>query len=548
MNRIYFVLSLFLLAFLACVMPLQAAYVYWNHVNGDFCDGLNWSTGTFPAETDDVCIQSSRIDPDPNFWYETDLGATPVPNAINNLYVGNGVTSDGTPAGAGWLVQTDQTLNVNNQVFIGRNSDPSQPTSYTQRYSEYDISGGTLNVSTSTSSAIRVTYQDLLVCVFDISGTAVVNVNPSDGTGILYVGQVFNSTGIVRQSDSSTVTLRSGISLGPFDPLTTGYYGMSGGSLIMNTYGQAAKIGDNGKGLFEQSGGSVYVAGATIFGDIDHTTKLGGGVLNISGGTYSTGSVALGKGRTTTGILNLSGTGVFECRNADIPLGNNNYNTSGIVNLGTGGTLKTTGMYKGGAAVVGQLNFHGGTLTATASRTDFLDRNFNAAVDAYVYSEGGTIDTNGNDIVITQPLAAPTGNGLSSVTVLPVTTDWRNWEYRCPPVVTISPAPGDTTGQGATGYAVLDGYQIASIVITNPGVNYTLPPIISLQGGKFQEWDQIGPTQTPPNLLTAIAPNSDTGGITKMGDGILALAAVNTFTGTTTIEGGTLALHRGRPA
>jgi autotransporter-associated beta strand protein len=255
------------------------------------------------------------------------------------------------------------------------------------------------------------------------------------------------------------------------------------------------------------------------------------------------------------GIINISGTGVYHT-NSDIYLGyarDGFHNGSGIINIKTGGTLETTGILKGYSGKLGQVNFHGGTLKTLASSYNFFtgndvggeyaDQNI---AQSYVYPEGGIIDTSGQTgdpdgtlVMIATPLAAPTGKGVTSVTF--DYYQWQNWSYFSPPIVKITPAPGDTTGKGATGYAVLDTdplnkYRIKEIVITNPGVDYTLPPIITLVGGKYQNNGQVVAS-------TTIGDNSNTGGITKTGLGLLALSSPNNdYAGDTVIEGGTLAL------
>jgi autotransporter-associated beta strand protein len=542
MRRGMAIFSCCLLAGLACAMPVAAqTTMFWNNTStdpgADFSDPANWTTG-FPSSIDNASIQNSNVPGvNDNVWYKTNLGLTAPPNDINNLWIGN-KAEGAVPAGGGWLLQTGQTLNVLSEVVIGRGSAATS-------WSEYDMSGGTLNVSTDGGEGnIRVSTIYGIIAIFKIRGTATVNLNPS-GVGIMYLSNVFGSTGIVLQSDTASVTLGSGLKLGYFDPLDTlGYYNISGGTLTMNCNGQETFIGETGGGLFEQSGGSVWVATRTQAGIINPNSI---GVINVSGGTYhNNGSGAKNVlGDAGTGIINISGTGTYST-NSDFLLGYSRIGVdfgSGIINVGTGGTLKTTGMYRSSLAATGQLNFHGGKVQAAADNYLYGSSFFNSKVtdgvgdtpvDAYVYPEGGTFDTNGKIVVIANPLLAPTGNGVTGVAI-----DYGYWanSYSSPPIVKFSRASGDTTGEGAAGYAVLDAnYKLASIVITNPGVNYTLPPVVALQGGKFGSWNQV------PITGVTLAPNANTGGFTKIGEGVLALAGVNTYIGDTVVQGGYLAL------
>ncbi|MCC6127003.1 MAG: PEP-CTERM sorting domain-containing protein [Pirellulales bacterium] len=528
----------FFLAGLACAAPSAAqTTMFWNNTStdpgADFSDPANWTTG-FPGNIDVASIQNSNVPGvNPNIWYKTNLGLTPPPNDIDKLWIGN--NAEGTvPAGGGWLLQTDQTLNVLSEVVIGRGAPATS-------WSEYDMSGGTLNVSTDGGEgSIRVSTIYDIIAIFKIRGTATVNLNPS-GSGIMYLGNYWGSTGIVFQSDSAAVTVGSGLWLGYFDPSNSlGYYNISGGTLAMNSNGQETFIGHTGGGLFEQSGGSVWVATRTLVGIINPNSI---GVLNISGGTYHNNSAGAKNvlGDAGAGILNLSGTGIYSTR-SDFLLGYSRNGIdfgTGIINVGSGGTLKTTGMFKSSSAAVGQLNFHGGVIQAATDNSDFFNSKItdgfgDKPVDTYVYPEGGTFDTNGKIVAFTNPLLAPIGNGVAGVAI-----DYGYWanSYSSPPIVKFSRASGDTTGEGAAGYAVLDAnWKLSSIVITNPGVNYTLPPVVTLQGGKYGSWNQV------PITAVTLAPNAGTGGFTVIGDGVLAFAGVNTYAGDTVVQGGYLAL------
>ena len=480
MNRSSAIVSFCLLLGLAWAMPLTAQTtppVFWNNTDatlgGDFCDPLNWDTGVFPGVLDTASLQNSNLFVTPptdpptttNIWYPSYIGATAPPNAINSLYVGNTLVNirDGVghiirtvPKGGGWVIQSAQTLDVNTEVVIGQGWDAWEPASW----SEYEINGGILNVSPATGDGlIRVARSTNVIAIMTVKGTATVNVNPTSGLGMFIVGTVYGSTGIVRQSDStSTVNIKSGLTLGEYDAGTTGYYSLTGGHLNINSYGQEATIGANGNGLFEMTGGNVYVASRTEMAIIHRDIY---GVLNISGGTYwNNGSAQTDVGDAGTAIINVSGSGLYHAGGYMMlgrsrlggPLPDDAHGT-GIVNVGTGGTVESVGMLKGVYAKAASFNFHGGTLKTLDNSYNFfvgnhLEPSYNTTkAESYVYPEGGIIDTNGKAVMMATPLAAPTGNGLSNLSIDPTEPSWK-LSYRAPPIVQISRGAGDTTGFG----------------------------------------------------------------------------------------------------
>jgi autotransporter-associated beta strand protein len=78
-----------------------------------------------------------------------------------------------------------------------------------------------------------------------------------------------------------------------------------------------------------------------------------------------------------------------------------------------------------------------------------------------------------------QGTVALSGGGVAAVAVTgPGNTGGKG--YLAPPLVTFTNASGDTTGTGAAAHAVLGpGGVVTSVVIDNPGSNYTLPPTVS---------------------------------------------------------------------
>lgn len=333
-----------------------------------------------------------------------------------------------------------------------------------------------------------------------------------------------STAGAVYQSGASVVSVNN-VTMGTTanGGVSSSYYRVAGTSTLnaANTLAVGVTTGASGH-FFDQTGGSVTVgtgAGGYVRLGSGGTT----GVMNITGGSFAfngpgttnDNSFVVAYGASSRGELNVAGTGSLNLGTTLLRVAGNGTAT-GIVNLGTGGTIAAARVIDGGTST---LNFSGGTLQATAST---VSTNYFLITDnAYVYSGGARIDSNGFNVTIAQSLQAPAGDGVQSVTV-----SNGGSGYVGAPVVSITGGGGS----GATGYAVMDstGTQVVSIVITNPGTGYTSAPTITLLGG--------GGSGTV--LGTASLAANTSGALTKIGSGVLTLTAVNTYAGGTFINAG----------
>jgi fibronectin-binding autotransporter adhesin len=532
MNYRFPAFLILILGSLIAASPLQAAS-YWvgNNPDNDFNNGNNWNPVGVPAGVI-AGIQNGGT---------AYLSGTGV-NALTSLYVGNQAEAgDGQAAGAGNLVQSGGTLTTSSDLYVARatgaqNVGPSA----------YSISGGTLAVGPAASSAVylHLATGDDDAGILNISGgtVAVGNVSPGASIGSIRLGENTRSVGIVNQTGGTVIT-RSAITLGYFNGMSYGYYKLSGAasSLTAQSSGDECTIGQSGMGLFEQSGGNFTVNTRCWVG-LGSSGSSTFGVVNLSGGTInslSTGARTV-IGGYGTGVLNIGNSGAQYLSKWETWVGWQSGST-GIINLGAvgstlgqGGLFRTQGLTRNAGSTVSQLNFHGGTIQAYANNANFLNSSgAGGAVDAYVYSEGGVIDTNNCNITLQHPLLAPGGKGVSSA--FTVTNSGSG--YQSPPVVKITGGGG----KGAAAYAVLAGDQVTSIVLTNPGVGYTGTPTVTLEGGRDGGW-----WTGHPQVATATASlntGNSSGGLKKIGAGTLTLSSAgNSYTGATTIEAGTLAL------
>jgi autotransporter-associated beta strand protein len=207
----------------------------------------------------------------------------------------------------------------------------------------------------------------------------------------------------------------------------------------------------------------------------------------------------------------------------------------GVYNL-CGGTLQTAQISQGTRSAsdypgVAYFNFHGGTLAynGTTSQSDFISLRANLASTVDIY-EGATINSGTQSVTVSQPLLAPTGNGVASIDISGLSNP--NQTYVVPPWVYISGGGGS----GATAVATLDPvtHTVNGILVTNPGSGYTSTPTVQL----IRTYDAI---QTASAAKITMRANSVySGGLTKIGAGSLSLTAASTYTGPTTIDAGTL--------
>lgn len=336
-------------------------------------------------------------------------------------------------------------------------------------------------------------------------------------------GAIYQSGGSVTLAKTGTGTMRMANNAAGY-----GYYGVSGSGTTLSIVG-APMIAALGAGLFEQTGGTVTMNGSVYITN----GAAAWGVYDLSAGSASANSANGGFLMSRAGgnaTVNVRGTGSLSAKHS-IQIGQTS--GAGIVNLGAvgvgGGTI--TAYTVQSPVPGGAFNFHGGTLKAGPTFAEIIagttpDSAFiTTDVTAYVYNEGAVIDTNGNDAVVSAALIAPNGSGLSSIAV----TNGGSG-YIAPPIVKIIGG----SGTGATAVAQISGGVVTGITITNPGIDYTADnlPTITLEGAGGSGYT-LGTIE--------LAANSS-GGLRKLGAGELTLGGVNTYTGDTDVEAGSLSL------
>ncbi|MCB1225221.1 MAG: autotransporter-associated beta strand repeat-containing protein [Verrucomicrobiales bacterium] len=403
----------------------------------------------------------------------------------------------------------------------------------------------TLSGSSSTLTGNVVVNGGILNITGDLD-----NVSGGTGAADTHAGIADNSTGMIYLASGASLTTDS-MALGNA-ATRNGSLVVDGGDLTLTTPTTSAGL-SHGNGGY---GGIFLQDGSITLNRID-ASNLGGGssVLRVDGGTLTSNEFILFRNLnsefTVTGgqvlhnnasqnislnyqnggttVMTVAG-GLVDNTGKAVTFGQASTSAAGyvgVLNL-TGGNLITnqiTSTVRGASSST--INFNGGTLTAAINETNFLSDAAGLAV--YLHAAGGTIDTAGSNVTISAPLLAPTGDGVSSLSVTAAGSG-----YIGAPYVEITGGGGT----GATGYAVVDldplsatFGQVTDVVISNPGTGYTSAPTINLLGGGGSG------AVIAAGALTA----NVSGGLSKVGSGTLTLSGQSTYTGLTSVTGGTLA-------
>jgi len=396
------------------------------------------------------------------------------------------------------------------------------------------VSNGVLNVTGGINSANTAGIGTITVADGTTNALLTLNggtVNATSGNPSLSIGGAAGTgTGVVVVNSGSTLTTTGEVWMGTNGNGTTPNFGallINGGTVTSGSYlalGRGNIAGTNlSRGELVMAGGTLTVSTNSLeIGSFQEGTSATS-LMTLSGGKVTVSSGNVNVGQVETGILDISGGTLATSVSTGVGIRFNNSNNgqTSIVNLRGG--LINTGIVFNGGGTASIFNFNGGTLQANIANTNFM-----AVTKAYVYGGGAVIDTQANNITIAQPLLTPaTGSGvaLGAFGTLGVSGSG----YVAPPIIDVSGGGGT----GATAAASIDASgNLTNITITNPGVGYSSSPTFTLVGG--------GGTYS--GTVTATTTANTSGGLTKLGSGILTLGGSNTYTGGTSVNAGTLSL------
>lgn len=403
---------------------------------------------------------------------------------------------------------SSKPASVVGNIYTGYNTDTLNSATST-------INIGAYGSNTSTTSPVKEQFSlDLgSYAYITVGGTnAAISALPaSGGTGLFYLGDAGDA--FMEIGNGGTVTVNDG-------------------SAATNSYA----TGGYGLVVAEANSGATAVVNVYT-----------GGTLNYTPSNTGDNNFFIGTTSGQTGVINVIGGKV-----------NNQGNNSPITiggTTGVNGQLNIDSDSSGNAGLViasyirsttnnttSFLNFNGGELeysdVANGPQSTFI----NSALSGYVYvfANGATIGTNasanaGPTVTIPVALQAPSGKGVTSITVTNSSTDTG---YTAPPLVQITGGGG----KDAAAYATINASgQITAVIVTSPGFGYTSAPTVTfIDGGAPINGNGAAYTFTAATATATIGTDATTGGLTKVDSGTLILSASNTYGGPTQINQGTL--------
>ncbi len=434
-----------------------------------------------------------------------------IKNGTESLTISNANTY------TGGTILDQGALNLNNPAAIGTGT--------------LTLAGGTLDNTSSGPITLSTNNQQVWANDFTFAGTQNLNL----GTGSV----VLNAT--------------------PNVTVTAGVLGIGGsiGNGSGNTFSKS------GAGALALSGASTYSGGTTLNQgelNINSASAIGTGPLTINGGSLgntTAGAVTLSTNNTQfwngdfgfAGPQNLSlGTGAVTLNsNPNITTTAGSLTIGGVIAGGTGNSLTKSGngtliltansTYSGGATV------NGGSLQVSGSGGNTALGSGNPTVNA-----GGTLTGAGADAFGYYPRTAPTAINIAGGTVTDLAT--ANYRITLPNLNftggTLTSATGNTGD--ANGNYSLFGTGGAITVTSNPASTTAAitAGVVSLQqtlttfnvaAGTVSG----GPTPGVDLLISSTLKNySAAGSIVKSGNGVMSLTGSSTYTGTTTLNSGSL--------
>lgn len=388
----------------------------------------------------------------------------------------------------------------------------------------------TLAAGTTLAATASFTFDHAIA----ISGDPTIDVAAGDTMTISSVIADGASQGFLVKSDTGTLIL-SGVNT------YTGSTTVTGGTLALSGSGSIA----TSSGLdLSASGATFDISGSTasptilgLTGVSGSTVALGGNTLVVNQAGNSTFDGAIADGGLSNGIggaLTKEGAGTLTLT------GDNTY--SGATTI-SGGTLALSGSGSIAAS-------SGVALTASGATFDVSGVSTLAAINGLSGVAGSTVALGGSELVVDQSGTATFAGVVSGTAASLLVFDGAGTETLTGASTSTGALDiaGGTVSVGAdASIATFDSVDLesstAGLDISNGG-NQTVQNLSAPLGGTVTLGaNTLTDSSSGTNTFAGVI--SGTGGFTLSGTGSLTLDGVNTYSGATTINGGTLAIGSG---
>ncbi|BDU21916.1 hypothetical protein DYGSA30_33730 [Dyella sp. GSA-30] len=477
------------------------------------------------------------------------------PGALTEVRVG-----DGSAASAGWVATVDNVLTGNGLQKTGAGTlILNGANTYTQGT---ELSAGVLSVSSDANLGAASGNLDFEGGTLQVTGTAFTSTprtivfgatgggfDIADAGNTFTVNQALTGTGSLTKSGDGTLVLSGANSY-------SGGTTIGAGTLQGDTASLQGNIADNASLIFNQGTNGTFAGVISGSGDL---TKQGAGTLTLSGANTYSGGTTISAGALQGDTTSLQGN-IADNASLIFNQGTNGTFTGAISGSGDltkqgAGTLTLSGAntYSGGTTIsAGALQ--GDTTSIQGNVVDnaslILNQATNGTLAGAISGSGSLTKQGAGTVTLTGANTYSGGTTISAGALQGDTTSIQGNVVDNASLIFDQAANGTFAGViSGTGNLTKDGTGTLTLSGANTYSGGTTIDAGALQGnttsiqGNVVDNASLIFDQTANGTYAGVI--SGTGDVTKQGSGTLTLSGANTYTGSTGIDAGTLALGAG---